>query len=185
MPRPMKLRQVAQAPCATFFKPVGVPLSGLQNVTLSLEEVEAIRLKDIEDLHQEACATQMGVSRATFHQIVKSARKKLADAILNGKSILVEGGSVAFPGARFRCRHDGHEWTLPPGPLPGVTSVTCPTCSGHDVLPVQPGLGPWHGGRGGRGRGRRGRGDWAGPPAAEPEAGAPQRRRGRNRGGAT
>lgn len=155
MPRPIKLRQVAQAPWATFFKPVGVPLSALEGVTLTLEEVESIRLKDIEDLHQEECARCMGISRATFHQIVKSARGKLADAILNGKSIRVEGGSVAFPGARFRCRQDGHEWSLPPGPLPGATSVTCPSCRGSDVLPVFAGeslRSGLRGGRGGRGR---------------------------------
>lgn len=175
MPRPLKLRQVAQTPSATFFKPAGVPLRMLANVTLSLEEVEAIRLKDIEDLHQEECAKQMGVSRATFHQIVKSARAKLADAIVNGKSIRVEGGSVAFPGARFRCRHDGYEWSLPPGPLPGASSVRCPTCSGHDVLPVHPGYGPWHGGWGHRGHGGRGR--WNCGPGEE----ATQQRRGRRR----
>jgi predicted DNA-binding protein (UPF0251 family) len=162
MPRPLKLRQVAYTPNVTFFKPAGVPMAVLQDVTLTLEEVEAIRLKDIEDLHQEDCARQMGVSRATFHQIVKSARGKLADAILNGKAIRVEGGSVAFPGGRFRCRRDGHEWALPPGPLPGASSVTCPECSGHDVLPVHPGFGPWHGGWGRRGAGARGgAGPWS------------------------
>ena len=116
MPRPMKLRQVTGIPAVTFFKPAGVPMSALEMVTLAFEEVEAIRLKDIEALHQEECAGRMGVSRATFHTILESARGKLADAILNGKAIQVEGGTVAFPGARFRCRHDGSEWNLPPGP---------------------------------------------------------------------
>ncbi|MFW6102912.1 MAG: DUF134 domain-containing protein [Chloroflexota bacterium] len=169
----MKLRQVAQAPWVTFFKPVGVPMSALEGVTLGFEEVEALRLKDIEELHQEECARKMGISRGTFHQILKSARRKVADAILNGKSTRVEGGSVAFPGARFRCRQDGHEWSLPPGPLPGATSVTCPSCSGRDVLPVFAGS-PWRGGRGGRGgrgAGRRGVG------AQAPADGAPGRRR--------
>ena len=161
MSRPMKLRQVARAPWVTFFKPVGVPMNALEGVTLGFEEVEAIRLKDIEEFHQEECARQMGISRATFHQILKSARKKVADALLNGKSIRVEGGSVAFPGARFRCRDDGYEWSLPPGPLPGATSVTCPTCSGRDVLPVYPDAGPWSGRpHGRRGRGGYGHGGW-------------------------
>jgi len=142
-----------QAPWVTYFKPAGVPVDGLKGVTLKLEEVEAIRLKDIEDLHQEECARRMGISRGTFHQIVKSARRKLADAILNGKSIRVEGGNVAFPGARFRCQHDGYEWSLPPGPLPVAAPVTCPSCRGRDVLPVFPGAPPWQGRRGGHGHG--------------------------------
>ncbi|MBE9505840.1 MAG: DUF134 domain-containing protein, partial [Chloroflexi bacterium] len=148
MPRPMKLRQVAFAPGATFFKPAGVAMAILQRVTLTLEEVEALRLKDIENLHQEECAKEMGISRATFHQILKSAHGKLADAMVNGKAIRVEGGNFAFPGARFRCRNDGHEWSLPPGPLPGAASVSCPTCSSRDVQPVFPPGGPWPGAHG-------------------------------------
>jgi len=144
----MKLRQVAMAPAITFFKPAGVPMGALEMVTLALEEVEAIRLKDIEDLHQEECANRMGVSRATFHQVLGAARAKLADAILNGKAIRVEGGAFAFPGGRFRCRRDGNEWVLPPGPLPGVSSVSCPSCNGRDVQPVSPPQAPWFGGRG-------------------------------------
>jgi len=144
----MKLRQVAMAPSVTFFKPAGIPMSSLDVVTLALEEVEAIRLKDIEDLHQEECAVRMGVSRATFHQVLGSARAKLADAILNGKAIRVEGGMFAFPGKRFRCRRDGSEWVLPPGPLPGVSSVSCPNCNGKDVQPVFPPQSLWSGGRG-------------------------------------
>jgi len=168
MSRPVKLRQVAWMPGETLFKPVGVPVSALEVVILALEEVEAIRLKDIEDMHQEDCAKQMGVSRATFHQVLKSARGKLADAIVNGKAIRVEGGSFAFPGARFRCRHDGHEWALPPGPLPGVSSVACPSCNGRDVQPLFPSHGPWpgrhgHGRSDGHGPGGWGRGRWEGP----------------------
>ncbi len=142
MSRPPKLRQIAAVPAVTFFKPAGMPMSSLEMVTLALEEVEAIRLKDVEDLHQEECAQRMGVSRGTFHQVLKSARGKLADAILNGKAIRVEGGSFAFPGGRFRCRRDGSEWTLPPGPLPGLSSVTCPTCNSHEVHPVPQPCGP-------------------------------------------
>jgi predicted DNA-binding protein (UPF0251 family) len=184
----VKLRQVSCAPWATFFKPAGVPMSILEAVILTLEEVEAIRLKDMGDLHQEECAVQMGVSRATFHQILKSAHAKLADAIVNGKAIRVEGGTVAFAGGRFRCRSDGHEWILPPGPMPGATgatSVACPTCQSRDVQPVFPPGGPRHGGRGhGPGWGMRGRipddSDWSSDalPERAPEVG-PRRRHGR------
>lgn len=156
MPRPMKLRQVAMTPSVTFFKPVGVPMGSLEMVTLALEEVEAIRLKDIEDLHQEECGERMGVSRATFHQVLGSAHAKVADAILNGKAIRVEGGTCVFPGGRFRCRRDGSEWALPTDSPSGVTRVVCPTCNGRDVQPVFPAQAPCHGG-GGRGGWRHGR----------------------------
>lgn len=171
---------------ATYFKPAGIPMHVLESVTLSLEEVEAIRLKDTGDMHQEECARQMGVSRATFHQIIKSARGKLADAIVNGKAIRVEGGSVAFPGGRFRCRQHGHEWVLPPGPLPGASSVTCPTCNSRDVQPMFPAEPGWHGDHvPGQGpRGRRGRhGAWAGSDGVIEEQAAPRPGRHGRRGG--
>jgi len=165
MARPPKLRQVSGVPAVTFFKPVGVPVNALALVSLAVEEVEAIRLKDIEDLHQEECAQRMGVSRATFHQVLKSARGKLADAILNGKAVQVEGGFFALPGGRFRCRRDGSEWTLPPGPLPGVRSVSCPTCRSTEVHPV-----PLHDASREARPGRWGRvwqGPWGRPPAGQ------------------
>ena len=177
MTRPTKLRQVTGIPAVTFFKPAGVPMSVLEMVTLAFEEIEAIRLKDIEDLHQEECARRMEVSRGTFHTILKSARGKLADAILNGKAIQVQGGTVAFPGARFRCRRDGNEWTLPPGPLPGATSVACPSCNGRDVLPVFVAGGVRGGPHGhGHGRGRFAHAGWCGnwgPPGLSARPGRP------------
>ncbi len=181
MPRPTKLRQVSTAPVVTFFKPAGVPMGALDMVVLALEEVEALRLKDIEDLHQEVCAQHMGVSRATFHQVLKAARGKLADAILNGKAIRVEGGAYAFPGGRFRCRRDGSEWTLPPGPLPGVSSVSCPSCSGREVHPVPPSAGlpsqlrqdGWgRGCQGPRGRSAPGSPNWGAHPRGRRGRGA-------------
>lgn len=155
----MKLRQVAFAPGGTFFKPSGVPMNALETVTIAFEEVEALRLKDIEDLHQEECASQMGVSRGTFHQILKRGRQKVADTLVNGKALRVEGGNFVFPGGRFRCLQDGHEWNLPPGPLPGASAVSCPACNSRDVQPVLPPSGQRHG-RHGHGPGQRGRGGW-------------------------
>ncbi len=173
MPRPIKLRQVTSVPAVRLFKPAGIPAATLDVVTLSLEEIESIRLKDLEALHQEDCARQMRVSRATFHTILKSAREKVADALLNGKAIQVEGGLFALPGGRFRCRRDGSEWDLPPGPLPGARSVACPTCRGTEVQPVQVPYGPRSraGGRGRRGYGWHG--SW-GPVGPGPRPDTPR-----------
>jgi len=96
MPRPIKCRRIGFIPGVNYFKPAGIPMRFLEGVSLSLEEVEAIRLKDIEDLDQEQCAVKMNISRPTFQRILESARKKIAEALLNGKAIKIEGGNYEF-----------------------------------------------------------------------------------------
>jgi len=72
-------------------KPAGIPGRELEEVRLGLDEAEALRLADLEGLYQEAAARSMGVSRQTFGRIVETARRKIADAILNGKSLRIDG----------------------------------------------------------------------------------------------
>lgn len=86
-------RRVNYVPSITYFKPAGIPLRELEEVCLSIEELEAIRLKDIEDLEQEQCAQKMNISRPTFVRVLDSARKKVADALIKGKAIKIEGGN--------------------------------------------------------------------------------------------
>lgn len=93
MPRPQKCRWVKGEPDINYFKPMGVPMHSLEEVVLSVEELEAIRLKDLEGLEQEECADKMKISRPTFFRIIMSAREKVADALVNGKAIKVEGGN--------------------------------------------------------------------------------------------
>lgn len=93
MPRPPKCRRVAFLPEANYFKPAGIPLRVLSEVRLSVEEAEAIRLKDLEGLEQAPSAQKMNVSRATFQRVLASARQKIADALLKGKAIRIEGGN--------------------------------------------------------------------------------------------
>ena len=93
MPRPIKWRRVAFIPSVTYFKPAGIPLRVLEEVCLSVEEAEAIRLKDTEGLEQEQGAEKMNISRPTFQRVLGSARQKIADALLNGKAIRIEGGN--------------------------------------------------------------------------------------------
>ena len=81
MARPPKLRRVEFKPEFTYFKPAGIPKRELEEVVLHVEEVEAIRLKDLEDLEQEECAERMHISRPTFKVLV-SARKKIAKHLL-------------------------------------------------------------------------------------------------------
>ncbi len=93
MARPRLCRRVGFNPNVTYFKPRGVPLSESEEVILHVDEYEAIRLKDLEGLEQENCAKKMNISQPTFHRLVISARRKIADAIINGKSIKIEGGN--------------------------------------------------------------------------------------------
>jgi predicted DNA-binding protein (UPF0251 family) len=139
-------------PQVTYFKPAGVPARLLEGVALSVEELEAIRLKDMEGLQQEECAEKMRISRPTFHRVLESARQKIADALINGKAIRIEGGNFALASQRFRCRLDGHEWRVPFEEVVAGLPLACPRCDSPSVLPVQP-AGPGLGGRRGRGTG--------------------------------
>ena len=94
MSRPCKCRHVCANPRTDYFKPKGMPVSGLQAIGLTIDEFEAIRLADLEGLYQEDAARKMNISRQTFGNIIESARKKVADAIVNGKALRIEGGIV-------------------------------------------------------------------------------------------
>ncbi len=96
MPRPMKCRIITEMPNHLAFKPVGTPMEELERVVLTLDEYEALRLADFEELYQEDAAEKMNVSRQTFGNIVKSARKKIAEALVTGKAICIEGGDVTI-----------------------------------------------------------------------------------------
>ena len=89
VPRPIKHRKIKCSPTAYYFKPRAVPLSNLEEVTLEVDELESLRLADYLALSHEQGASQMKISRATFGRIVEKARKKVVDAMLNGKAIKI------------------------------------------------------------------------------------------------
>jgi predicted DNA-binding protein (UPF0251 family) len=94
MPRPCRCRRIRCRPDTSYFKPRGIPLDSLEEVILALDELEAVRLADLEGLYQEDAARKMNVSRQTFGNIVNSAHKKIADVLLNAKALKIEGGAV-------------------------------------------------------------------------------------------
>ncbi len=94
MPRPCRYRNVRCSPDVNYFKPRGIPLDLLEEVKLTLDELEAIRLADFDELYQAEAADKMNISRQTFGNIIKSAHKKLAEALLQGKALKIEGGYV-------------------------------------------------------------------------------------------
>jgi len=110
MPRPKCCRQVGAIPYKTCFQPEGVTaLSYPDEILLTLDEYESLRLADLEGLYQEQAASRMNISRQTFGRIVEAARRKVADVLVNGKSLRIEGGPVSINVDETtrcpRCRH--------------------------------------------------------------------------------
>lgn len=92
--RPTACRSIDELPRITCFMPEGVPLDALKGVVLSVDELEAIRLADKEGLYHADAAVKMSVSRPTFGRILESARKKVAEALVDGKKICIHGGVI-------------------------------------------------------------------------------------------
>jgi len=90
MPRPRRVRRIAFTPDIVYFKPAGVRMRELEQIELEMDEVEAIRLFDVQGLEQKKCAEKMQVSQPTFSRILDSARKKISDAIIKGKAIRID-----------------------------------------------------------------------------------------------
>ncbi len=93
MVRPRLCRNVKFNPQVNYFKPQGIPVRCLEVVQMSLEEMEALRLKNLEGLEQTEAAKKMNTSQSTFARILASANQKTADALINGKAIRIEQNS--------------------------------------------------------------------------------------------
>jgi len=89
MPRPCKRRRIRGRPNSSYFKPAGIRKINLEETSLSLDEFEAIRLIDFQETPQEEASKKMQISQPTLSRILKSARKKISDSIINGKAIKI------------------------------------------------------------------------------------------------
>ncbi|NIN91690.1 DUF134 domain-containing protein, partial [bacterium] len=140
-------------PESKYFKPRGIPLSTLEEIILTMDEFEAIRLADLESLYQEEAAREMNVSRQTFGRIIESAHKKVAEALVNGKALKIEGGDFEMAAMRkFRCYDCRHTWELHYGTgRPG----NCPSCKSLNIHRADEDRGYARAWRGGQGRGCR------------------------------
>jgi predicted DNA-binding protein (UPF0251 family) len=118
---------VEQFPEVTYFKPSGIPVSELSEIILTVEELESIRLRDLEGMEQEECAEKMAVSRPTFHRVLAAARQKVAFALVNGAALRITGGNFKLAHHRLSCRRCGQEWE---GTICRCT--VCPSCSVDD-----------------------------------------------------
>lgn len=93
MPRPRKRRRLSRQPQPAVYKPAGVALNGLRQVRLLHEELEALRLADLEGLTQVEAAEKMQISRSTFQRILDRARRQVSLALVEGHALVVEGGT--------------------------------------------------------------------------------------------
>lgn len=104
MPRPQKMRVVCCLPNKNRFGPLGSPIDIVDIVKMTIDEYETIRLIDLDGLTQEECANQMNVSRTTVQGIYDKARKKLAESLIDGKILWIEGGEYQIcNGRRNHC----------------------------------------------------------------------------------
>jgi predicted DNA-binding protein (UPF0251 family) len=155
MARPKISRMVCCEPSVNYFKPRGIPLTELDRVNLAVDELEALRLKDLEGMEQEKAAATMSVSQPTFHRILQSGHTKVADALVNGKAIRIEGGDyvVREGGRLFKCYDCKNEWQEPYGT---GRPARCPKCDSTNIHRAPTDRGSMR--RGARGGGCRRRG---------------------------
>ena len=136
MPRRRCCGWVDQEPQCRRFTPES--RTDAQPVAVGVEELEAVDLKDLEELDQAACAAVMNVSRPTFQRILQAAREKIAMALVQGRTILIEGGSYMVKNRVFECRDCGHTWEVAPCTEGGKHGyeLACPQCGSMSKMKV-------------------------------------------------
>jgi len=105
-------------------------------IILLVEELEALRLKDLACMDQIACAAEMGVSRATFQRILQSARKKIVASLVHGQTIIIKGGSYTVKNRKFECTDCGQIWEVEPCAEGGKHGyeIPCPKCKSMNKI---------------------------------------------------
>lgn len=125
MGRPKKCRWVETEPGVTFFKPRGIPLRSLEQTVITVDELEAMRLADFLEMTQEEVAQKMQVSRPTVTRMLARAHRAVAEALVNGKAICIEGGDYRLG---QQCGACGQGVALGSG----AARLDCCTCPGMD-----------------------------------------------------
>jgi len=137
MPRPQDNRMVLEPPLFSEFKPLGIKGQDLEQVQLALDEFEAFRLADHIGLSHAEAADEMGISRPTFSRLIEKARKNIADFIIQGKLLTIEGGSVHFRNNIIRCQSCGHMFKINIS-----NSISeCPACHSKQLINLAGGFG--------------------------------------------
>jgi predicted DNA-binding protein (UPF0251 family) len=136
MPRKPKWRRVEFVPNIQYFIPSNINKKCFEKNILKIEEIEAVRLKDIEKLEQEECAKRMKVSRQTFQRILNSSREKIADSIVNGKVIHIEGGNFTQNICSVKCSNCNEEWNESYENFQDILigEYLCPYCNSKNIV---------------------------------------------------
>lgn len=136
MPRKRCCGLVVDEPHCGKFIPEGIADSS--TVVLGVEELEAIRLKDLLGYDQSICANEMGLSRPTFQRVLRSARAKVALALVEGQTINIQGGNYMVKNRIFECSKCGHTWEVEPCTDGGKHGyeIPCPKCGSMDKLKI-------------------------------------------------
>ncbi|NOZ34920.1 MAG: DUF134 domain-containing protein [Chlorobi bacterium] len=137
MARPQKNRKVNTPPLFTNFKPAGISAKNLEQIILTLDEFEAIRLSDYLGMSQEEAATEMEISRPTFTRLIEVARKKTADFFINGKILHFEGGNIHFRKNILKCETCGHSFHI----SFNTEIKHCPHCGSSRLINLAGGFG--------------------------------------------
>ncbi|HFL3828648.1 TPA: DUF134 domain-containing protein [Clostridioides difficile] len=130
MGRPVKCRKVRFLPDITRFVPLSKEKQEVEDIVLKVEELEAMRLKDIEGLTQQECADEMGISRQTFQNIIDSGRKKVALALTKGRAINIKGGNFALSFCKLKCKSCNKTYDISYMKDKSV----CPSCNSKKVV---------------------------------------------------
>jgi len=137
MSRPQKERIVHLPPLFTDFKPIGVKMNLLKQVSLSLDEYEAFRLADYMGLSHDEAANEMEISRSTFTRLIEKARSNIAQLIVNGSALNIDGGNIHFRKNIIRCNSCGHMFNI----NIDKSISNCPECNSTNLLNIAGGFG--------------------------------------------
>ncbi len=137
MSRPQKNRIVSKPPLYASFKPTGIQKSRLQQITLTLDEYEAIRLADYLNMEHKEAAEEMEISRPTFTRLIDKAHAKAAAFLVEGKELCIQGGCVHFRGNIIKCVDCGHMFNL----SFDSTLEACPSCGSKNLIDLAGGFG--------------------------------------------
>lgn len=128
MPRPRIFRRISENPQIRCFKPEKEDLDLLEPIEITIDEFEAIRLRDYHDVQQKKSAEIMGVSQPTFHRILTSARKKISKALIEGNMIIIVGGEQIADKKSYKCNICGFQWSSPKKEY-----NKCPDCKSENI----------------------------------------------------
>lgn len=129
MARPRRFRRILEEPQIRCFKPEGENLESSNPIKITIDEFEAIRLRDYHDIQQKRSAEIMGISQPTFHRILTSARKKISNALIEGNMIIIVGEDYITDKKRYKCNACGFEWLSPEKEYD-----KCPDCQSKDII---------------------------------------------------